>query len=175
LFFPQTNRKANVLTLADTDVDPFPDDPDLGRLVLTSEQLSHQRYQAMCTQLRDSAGIRHCIRIDPLEELTWPNKPCRITIINPRPVLVVYRMLQIGLNEPVHISSFDYYAPDCDADELRSWVQYFFTNCSLPPQLREIRDQYGDCYNEDPYKICEILFTAGLDERYIAKNLQPIP
>lgn len=150
----------------------FSDDPDIGKLVITTERLSHGQYMAMNGRIDVATGLRRNIQsIDKMVELSWPERPCRITVATPRIVRLLHRALRSGRDTSVKISSFDYSPPACSDEELRARVTNFLHLPSLPSFLRVVRDEVDDMQTEDAHKIAEKLFTAGLDDCYIIELL----
>ncbi len=118
-----------------------------------------------------TSGLRRAIDIDSQAELTWPDKPCRITVVSPRIVRLLHRTLRVTQTFPVDISITEYLPPVCSQQELTERVNQYLRLPNLPSFLREIRDELSEVKNEDPYKSCERLFCAGLDERYILERI----
>jgi hypothetical protein len=153
-------------------VHPFPNDPDIGKLAICTEQLSQAQYVAMNQRFEATTGLRRSIElIDKMTALTWPDRPCRITVVTPRIVRLLHRALRSGKEHPVKISSFNYYPPSCGTDEFHARVAKFLQLNNLPSFLREVRDEVEHIEFEDPQKIGEKLFSAGLDDRYVLEFL----
>jgi len=143
-------------------------DPDLGKLIITTPQLSHEEYRAFNVRIENTTGLRRWIEIDTMPDLTWPNRPCRIIVSTPRIVRLLNQTMRATRTLPVGISRFDYEPPPgCDQLDLSERVREFIHLSNLPSFLREVRDELYGVDNEDPYKTCEKFFCAGLDERYI--------
>ncbi len=155
---------------------PFLQDPDIGRLQVITERIDQVTYIQLMSCLRKSQIAWAVASSRGLGDWTWQEEPFLIEISSPRAIRKFNQILQ-GHNPRISISETRIKEPECDKDELLARVTNFLMQPCLPSFLRPValRVDLPQISNEDPYKIAGIIFSAGLDERYIVDRLQPIP
>lgn len=155
---------------------PFPNDPDIGRLEVITGRIDQVTYIQLMNYLRSSQIAWAIAATRGLGDWTWQEEPFLIEISSPRAVRKFNQILHFH-NPQVTISETRIREPECNSDELLQRICEFLSQPCLPSFLRPLALglDVSQLVHEDPYKLVDVLFTAGLSDRYIVDLLQPIP
>lgn len=155
---------------------PFPQDPDIGRLEVITERIDQVTYIQLMNRMRGSKIAWAIATTRGLGDWTWQEEPFLIEISSPRAVRKFAQILH-SHSPRVSISETRIREPECSNNELLVRIVTFLQQPSLPSFLRpySLGIDITRIAHEDPYKVANLLFTAGLNERYIVDLLQSIP
>ena len=155
---------------------PFPNDPDIGRLEVITGRIDQDTYIQLMKCLRNSDIAWAIAATRGLGDWTWQEEPFLIVLSSPRAVRKFNNTLHFHAPR-IPISETRFREPECSSDELLKRVITFLAQPTLPSFLRpySLEIDMARIRDEDPYKVVNLLFTAGLNERYIVDLLQPLP
>ncbi len=155
---------------------PFPSDPDIGRLEVITGRIDQVTYIQLMKCLRTSEIAWAIAATRGLGDWTWQEEPFLIELSSPRAVRRFNQILHFH-SPRIPMSETRFREPECSSDELLERVITFLARPTLPSFLRpySLEIDMAHIKDEDPYKVANLLFTAGLNDRYIVEHLTPIP
>ncbi len=155
---------------------PFPEEPDLGCLEVITERIDQVAYIQLMKQLRGSKIAWAIAATRGLGDWTWQDEPFLIEVSSPRAVRKFAQILHFH-SPRIGISETRIREPECSSDKLLERIISFLQLPNLPSFLRpfSLGLDLTQITHEDPYKVANLLFTAGLNDRYILDLLQPLP
>ncbi len=154
---------------------PFPDEPSLGSLEVITERIDQVTYIQLMNVLRKSQIAWAITATRGLGDWTWQDEPFLIEIASPRAVRRFAQLLYFH-NPRVIISETRIREPECSSDELQERIFCFLQQPTLPSFLRPLALEIDvlRLADEDPYKVANLIFTAGLNDRYMLDGITPV-